>query len=407
MKKSVGIRENSYSLFHSSQSLSSRFEQIVSSFENTKNSLLIWIFGFLVLITGCATTYNPKQNSFEVVLIDENTDIPYTLTTNFNFNFKEDVPGRQGIASDELLFPLNKNNLYYGYLFINSDKPNEESIIGYWKQDTTIFELDASHLYDLNRKKFAYTPTGDEVGIYNAEKKTWCGTVAKYNGDFVLALDKHCLGLVVDEITLEKIQPVTKLYEHRSNQELRKLLTQECQMRRILLDNYPKSSESLPNYCNAYISQRVPKSQCYESTINKPQPFMGNDGEVFILSDGSIWEVKYEYEYMYEYYPDVVICPNKNILIINDKELDIEYLSSGSVVNGNASVVKSYIDGEWGGWQGDTIVKLMNGQIWEQFGLHLSLSLGLGNEVLVYQEYGTWYMQVEGEDEAVAVIRIK
>jgi hypothetical protein len=134
---------------------------------------------------------------------------------------------------------------------------------------------------------------------------------------------------------------------------------------------------------------------------------MGNDGEVFILSDGSIWEVKYEYEYMYEYYPDVVICPNKNILIINDKELDIEYLSSGSVVNGNASVVKSYIDGEWGGWQGDTIVKLMNGQIWEQFGLHLSLSLGLGNEVLVYQEYGTWYMQVEGEDEAVAVIRIK
>ena len=212
---------------------------------------------------------------------------------------------------------------------------------------------------------------------------------------------------MVDEITLEKIQPVTKLYEPRSNQELRKLLTQECQKRRILLDNYPKSSESLPNYCNAYISQRVPKSQCYESTINKPQPFMGNDGEVFILSDGSIWEVKYEYEYMYEYYPDVVICPNKNILIINDKELDIEYLSSGSVVNGNASVVKSYIDGEWGGWQGDTIVKLMNGQIWEQFGLHLSLSLGLGNEVHVYQEYGTWYMQVEGEDEAVAVIRIK
>ena len=115
----------------------------MSSFENTKNSILIWIFGFLVLVSGCATTYNPKQNSFEVVLIDESTDIPYTLTTNFNFNFKEDVPGRQGIASDELLFPLNKNNLYYGYLFINSDKPNEESIIGYWKQDTTIFELDA------------------------------------------------------------------------------------------------------------------------------------------------------------------------------------------------------------------------------------------------------------------------
>lgn len=144
---------------------------------------------------------------------------------------------------------------------------------------------------------------------------------------------------------------------------------------------------------------------CYESTIQKPQPFMGNNGEVFVLSDGSIWEVKYEYEYMYEYYPNVIICPDKNLLLINDKKLNVMNLSGAGSSGG--SVIESNIDGQWNGWNGDTIVKLTNGQIWEQFGLHLSLSLGLGNEVLIYKKAGTWYMKVEDEDEAVAVTRLK
>jgi hypothetical protein len=64
--------------------------------------------------------------------------------------------------------------------------------------------------------------------------------------------------------------------------------------------------------------------KCYESSIQKPSPFMGNDGEIFKLADGSLWEVKYEYEYMYEYSPDVIICPDKGKLIIKDKKLNVE-----------------------------------------------------------------------------------
>lgn len=64
--------------------------------------------------------------------------------------------------------------------------------------------------------------------------------------------------------------------------------------------------------------------KCYESSILKPSPFMGNDGEIFKLADGSLWEVKYEYEYMYEYSPDVIICPDKGKLIIKDKKLNVE-----------------------------------------------------------------------------------
>ena len=65
---------------------------------------------------------------------------------------------------------------------------------------------------------------------------------------------------------------------------------------------------------------------CYESSIMKPSPFMGNDGEIFKLDDGSLWEVKYEYEYMYEYYPDVIICPSKGKLVIDGKSLNVEYV---------------------------------------------------------------------------------
>jgi hypothetical protein len=63
-------------------------------------------------------------------------------------------------------------------------------------------------------------------------------------------------------------------------------------------------------------------SACYESSIVKPVPFMGNDGEIFVLSDGSVWEIKYEYEYMYEYNPSIIACPEKGIIVINKKKLN-------------------------------------------------------------------------------------
>jgi len=53
---------------------------------------------------------------------------------------------------------------------------------------------------------------------------------------------------------------------------------------------------------------------------------MGNDGEIFELDDGTLWEVKYEYEYLYEYYPEVIICPSKGKLVIDGKSLDVEYV---------------------------------------------------------------------------------
>ena len=61
--------------------------------------------------------------------------------------------------------------------------------------------------------------------------------------------------------------------------------------------------------------------------IVSPSPFLGNDGEIFKLSNGEIWEVKYEYEYMYEYYPSVIVCPDKGIISVEGVKLNVQKLN--------------------------------------------------------------------------------
>lgn len=64
---------------------------------------------------------------------------------------------------------------------------------------------------------------------------------------------------------------------------------------------------------------------CYRTNIVAPTPFMGNNDEIFKTSDGRLWQVKYEYEYLYEYYPTVDIC-NDNKLIVKGKALNISLM---------------------------------------------------------------------------------
>jgi hypothetical protein len=103
-------------------------------------------------------------------------------------------------------------------------------------------------------------------------------------------------------------------------------------------------------------------------------PFMGNNDEIFQLSDGSMWEVKYSYEYMYAYSPQVVICPSSAKLIVDGKKISVHRLSSGktkkqpSSKNSINNVIESKIDGDFEGWDGEQFlnyatVKFGNNQV--------------------------------------------
>ena len=141
---------------------------------------------------------------------------------------------------------------------------------------------------------------------------------------------------------------------------------------------------------------------CYPASIVKPQPFMGNNGEIFQLSDNSIWEVKYEYEYLYEYYPEITACPNRGYIIINGKKLNASALS-GSVNSGSSKVIESRIDGEFEGYEYGNLYRLINGQIWEQISAKYRYRYKYSPRVIIIGNK----MQVDGMSDSITVQQLR
>jgi hypothetical protein len=72
-----------------------------------------------------------------------------------------------------------------------------------------------------------------------------------------------------------------------------------------------------------------------------------------------------------------------------------------------SSIIESKVDGEFEGWDGDTVVKLINGQIWHQTDYHISVTIKIMPDVLIYRSGGQWKMKVEGTRKAVTVERLR
>jgi hypothetical protein len=71
------------------------------------------------------------------------------------------------------------------------------------------------------------------------------------------------------------------------------------------------------------------------------------------------------------------------------------------------SVIETQIDGEFEGWEGETVVKLTNGQVWLQTEYHYEYHYAYMPDVLIYQSGGGWKMRVDGTDEAVGVEQLR
>ena len=151
------------------------------------------------------------------------------------------------------------------------------------------------------------------------------------------------------------------------------------------------------------LTSRLNAQDCYESSIVSPTPFMGNNGEIFKLYDGSIWEVKYEYEYMYEYYPTIIICPKKNIGIVDGTRLNVEYVgnSNGNTnenTNGEWKIFEeTYIEGTISGAvTTGHIFKTMSGNYYEIIGFTIEIVIEIMPEVLVLKKDNQYKLVVDG-----------
>ncbi len=74
---------------------------------------------------------------------------------------------------------------------------------------------------------------------------------------------------------------------------------------------------------------------------------------------------------------------------------------------GCSPAIESKIDGEFEGWSGDTIVKLMNGQIWQQSSYTYSYTYKYSPDVTVFSASSGCKMLVEGMDEFVSVRQLR
>ena len=85
----------------------------------------------------------------------------------------------------------------------------------------------------------------------------------------------------------------------------------------------------------------------------------------------------------------------------------LDALGAAGQYGATGDVIESRIDGEFEGWDGDTIFKLVNGQIWQQDEYAYTYSYKYRPEVTIYRTSSGWKMKVEGESKEIAVKRIK
>ncbi len=69
--------------------------------------------------------------------------------------------------------------------------------------------------------------------------------------------------------------------------------------------------------------------------------------------------------------------------------------------------IETKVDGDFNGWDGKTIVKLINGQIWKQAEYRYEYHYAYMPSVSVYANGGRFWMKVEGTSQAVAVERLR
>ncbi|MDP0492513.1 MAG: hypothetical protein Q7Q71_15815 [Verrucomicrobiota bacterium JB023] len=77
-------------------------------------------------------------------------------------------------------------------------------------------------------------------------------------------------------------------------------------------------------------------------------------------------------------------------------------------LGGTSRVIETRINGDFEGWDGDTIFQLENGQIWKQSEFDFTFHYRYRPKVLIYKsKYGGYKMKVEGVNKSIGVRQLR
>ena len=115
-----------------------------------------------------------------------------------------------------------------------------------------------------------------------------------------------------------------------------------------------------------------------------------NDEVLFKMKNGTYWiQAQYQYWYHYAYCPDAAIIEEnvRYILTVTGHSIPVRKVTD---------VIESWIDGEFKGWDGKTLYKLQNGQIWQQSTYKYEYTYAYRPDVIIYQTRSGYKMRVAG-----------
>ena len=141
-----------------------------------------------------------------------------------------------------------------------------------------------------------------------------------------------------------------------------------------------------------------------ESTIEGE--FSGWDGDtIFKLSNGQIWQQdSYAYTYHYAFRPKVMIFKTNGAY-----KLKVDGVAGTIFVKRleESDVIESTIEGAFSGWNGETIFKLANGQIWQQAMYAYAYHYAFRPKIMIIKTDGAHKMKVDGVSGTIFVKRLK
>ena len=119
--------------------------------------------------------------------------------------------------------------------------------------------------------------------------------------------------------------------------------------------------------------------------------FEGFDDEaLFRMMDGSYWiQAQYKYWYHYTFNPEAIITEEHGqyILTVAENSIPVRQIQD---------VIESRIEGEFEGWEGESIYKLTNGQVWKQSRYKYEYRYAYRPEALIYHTSYGYKMKVAG-----------
>lgn len=131
--------------------------------------------------------------------------------------------------------------------------------------------------------------------------------------------------------------------------------------------------------------------------------FSGWDGKSVIkLTNGEIWmQTEYYYQYSFAFMPKVTLISTPA-----GYRMKVDGINKEVAVKRLENTIESSIAGSFNGWNGDTVVELINGEKWVQSAYKYSYSYAYNPTVLIYNDGMGFKMKVEGNNEIVDVKRI-